>query len=311
MKTVPLGKTGEQVSAFCLGAMMFGSREDKETSYQLLDQYTAAGGTFIDTANIYARWIPGCGGGESETLLGEWMQARGNRQDLFIASKVGFHYSEQRLGLSARQIEAECEKSLRRLDIETIDLYYAHVDDPTTPLEESMEAFDRLVQAGKVRYLGASNYSAWRLEKARWISRTNDWAQFCCVQQRYSYLRPKPGADFSPQMAVNDDLLYYTRGEGVTLLAYSPLLSGAYTRQDRDFPPGYEGPDQTARLAALDEVTAATGATRNQVILAWMLHTDVIPLVAGSTEAQLAENLAALDFELSEETVDRLNQAGA
>lgn len=311
MKTVPLGRTGEQVSAFCLGAMYFGSRDDKETSVQLLDQYTAAGGTFIDTANIYAHWIQGFGGGESETLLGEWMRSRGHRQDLFIATKVGFQYSEQRIGLSARQIEAECEKSLRRMGIETIDLYYAHVDDPYTPLQETMEAFDRLVKAGKVRYLGASNYSAWRLEQARWVSRTNDWAEFCCIQQRYTYLRPKPGADFAPQMAANDDLLHYTRSEGVTLLAYSPLLGGAYTRQDREIPDGYAGPDQVARLVALDEVAGAYGVTRNQVILAWMHHMDVIPLIAGSTEAQLAENIAALEIKLAEEDVTRLNQAGA
>ncbi len=311
MRTVPLGRTGEQVSALCLGAMYFGTRNDGATSYRMLDQYVGAGGAFIDTANIYAHWVPGFRGGESETLLGQWMRERGHRDRLFIASKVGFGYGEVRRGLSARLIEAECEKSLRRLGVEAIDLYYAHVDDPITPLEETMEAFDRLVKAGKVRYVGASNYRAWRLEKARWISRTNGWAEFCCVQQRYTYLRPAPGASFEPQLAVNDDLLDYARREGVTLLAYSALLGGAYTREERNFPEQYAGLDAQARLAALDEVAEAHGATRNQIILAWMHHNDVIPLVAASTEAQMAENLGALDIALTDEEVERLNNARA
>jgi aryl-alcohol dehydrogenase-like predicted oxidoreductase len=311
MKTVQLGETGEQVSALCLGAMYFGSRNNEATSYRMLDQYIGAGGTFIDTANIYAHWVSGFHGGESETLLGRWMRERGNRERLFIASKVGFNYGEVRPGLTSRQIETECEKSLRRMGVETIDLYYAHVDDPLTPPEETMEAFDRLVQMGKVRYVGASNYRAWRLEKARWISRTNGWAEFCCVQQRYTYLRPRPGASFDPQLAANDDLLDYVRREGVTLLAYSVLLDGAYTREDRDFPEQYRGPDADARLAVLRQVAAAHDATPNQIVLAWMLHTHVIPLIAASTGAQMQENLAALEIKLTDDEVEQLNSASA
>lgn len=194
MRTVPLGNTGVDVSALCLGAMYFGTRNDERTSFELLDQYVAAGGTFIDTANIYAHWVEGGQGGESESLLGRWMKARGNRADLFLASKVGFNMPGVERGLTAAQIEAECEKSLRRMGVETIDLYYAHVDDRVTPLDETLAAFDRLVRAGKVRFIGASNYLAWRLEQAHWVSKTHDWASFCCVQQRYTYLRPKPGA---------------------------------------------------------------------------------------------------------------------
>jgi aryl-alcohol dehydrogenase-like predicted oxidoreductase len=314
MKTVPLGKSGVAVSEFCLGTMYFASRTDKTMSYRLLDQYAEAGGSFLDTANIYARWVPGYVGGESETLLGEWMRERNNRQKMFVASKVGFEYPDVERGLKVRQIEEECEKSLKRLGIDTIDLYYAHVDDRNTPMEETLAAFDRLVQAGKVRLIGASNFLAWRLEEARWVSQTNGWAEYCCIQQRYTYVRPKPGASFEPQLAANDDLLGYCQTWGMTMLAYSPLLSGAYTtRPDRPFDEQYLGPDTDARVTALKTVAEDIGVTLNQVVLAWMGQSDppVIPLVAGSTVEQMQENLGALEVELSAEQMAYLDEAGA
>jgi aryl-alcohol dehydrogenase-like predicted oxidoreductase len=313
MKQVALGDTGVSVSAICLGAMLFGSSIDRAASFQILDQYTDAGGWFIDTANIYAWWVGGCRGGESETLLGEWMRQRANRPRMFIATKVGFDYPGVERGLRARQIAAECEKSLRRLGTDYVDLYYAHVDDRTTPLEETLEAFDRLVKAGRVRFIGASNYLAWRLAEARWVSRVHGWAAYCCIQQRHTYLRPKPGASFDPQIAANEDLFDLCRTQGVTLLAYSPLLGGAYTRPDRPLDAQYLGPDTQARLAALRAVALETGATPNQVVLAWMLQSDppVIPLVAGSTIDQIHENLGALRLSLSAQQMERLNSASA
>jgi aryl-alcohol dehydrogenase-like predicted oxidoreductase len=139
------------------------------------------------------------------------MRERKNRAQMFIATKVGFGYPGVEQGLRAHQIETECEGSLKRLGIDTIDLYYAHVDDRNTPQEETLEAFDRLVKAGKVRLIGASNFLAWRLEEARWVSQTHGWAEYCCIQQRHSYVRPKPGGSFAPQIAANDDLLDYCR----------------------------------------------------------------------------------------------------
>ncbi|MBE7550539.1 MAG: aldo/keto reductase [Anaerolineales bacterium] len=312
MKTRPLGQTSVEVSVLCLGAMYFGTRTDEETSRQLLDQYLEAGGTFIDTANIYAHWIPGGNAGESEALLGRWMKERRNRQQLFLASKIGFQYPGVERGLKAEQIEAECDKSLKRLGVETIDLYYAHVDDRNTPLEETLAAFDRLVQAGKVRFIGASNYLAWRLEKAGWVSQVNHWAKFCCIQQRYTYLRVKHGASTDPQVVVNDDLLDFCRSEGLTLLAYSALLGGAYTRPDRPVPEVYLGPDSDARLAVLKRVTEETGATPNQVILAWMMRgqPSILPLIAASTPAQLQENIEALQLQLSAKQLEQLTTAG-
>lgn len=312
MKTYPLGHTGVEVSALCLGAMYFGTRNDEATSYQLLDQYVDAGGTFIDTANIYAHWVPGFQGGESETLLGRWLKERGNRQRLFIATKVGFELPGVERGLRAEQIEAECDKSLKRLGIDAIDLYYAHVDDRRTPLEETMAAFCRLVEAGKVRFIGASNFLAWRLAEANWVSRTHGWPEYCCVQQRHTYLRPRRGTTFEPQIAANDDLLDLCRTEGLTLLAYSVLLGGAYTRPDRPLPEQYYGPDSDARLTALRAVVEETGATPNQVILAWMMQGNpkVLPLIAASSSEQLSENLAALQLQLSPEQMTWLSSAG-
>lgn len=313
MRTVPLGNTGVQVSVFCLGTMYFGSSTDTTTSYQLLDQYVEAGGSFLDTANIYARWVPGYVGGESETLLGRWMRERNARSKLFLASKVGFEMPGVERGLRASQIEEECEKSLKRLGVDTIDLYYAHCDDRNTPVEETMEAFDKLVKAGKIRFIGASNFSAWRLEEARWVSQTHGWPEYCCIQQRYSYVRPKPGANFDPQVAANEDLLDYCKTRGITLLAYSPLLRGAYTRSDRPFPEQYVGPDTEARVAVLKAAAEEKRATANQIVLAWMIHSEpcVIPLVAASTTDQLRENLGALNIALGVDDMVRLNNASA
>ena len=295
--------------------MYFGTRNDEETSFQLLDIYLEAGGFFIDTANIYAHWVDGYKGYESEALLGRWMKARNNRSNLFIATKVGFEipaYGVQR-GLQASTIIQECEKSLRNMGVETIDLYYAHCDDLNTPLEETLEAFDKLVKAGKVRTIGSSNYMAWRLEQARWTSQAHGWGEFCCVQQRYTYLRPRPGASFYPQVVANEDMLNYCKCRPITLLAYAALLGGAYSRHDREIPPQYRGTDTEARLATLRKVAANRGITVNQVILIWMLQSNpfVLPLIAASTKEQLRENIQALDISLSEDEMKLLHDAGA
>ncbi len=315
MRTVPLGHTGEHVSALCLGAMYFGTRQDEATSFNLLDQYVDAGGTFIDTANIYAHWIDGFSGGESEALMGRWMKARGNRDQVFIATKVGFEYSGVTHGLSPRQIEQECDKSLKRLGIDTIDLYYAHVDDRETPLRDTLEAFNRLVESGKVRHIGASNYLAYRLERAHLLSKQEGWSDFCCVQQRHTYLQPRYGMKVvAAQESVSEELLDYVRGRGdFTLLAYSALLAGGYTRADRGVHETYSTPDNKARQLMLEAVAHETSATPNQVVLAWMMQNNppVLPLIAASTSAQLAENIGALDITLSADQVARLDGARA
>lgn len=296
--------------------MYLGTRQNEAESFALLDQYVDAGGTFIDSANIYAHWVSGFQGGESETVIGRWMAARGSRDRLVIASKVGFEYGDVPRTLRARQIETECEKSLRRLGVDTIDLYYAHVDDRHTPLHETLEAFHRLVQAGKARYIGASNYMTYRIERAHTLAKLNDWPQFCCVQQRYTYLQPRYGKRaVAAQENVTEELLDYVRARkgDFTLLAYAVLLAGAYTRADRAVPDEYDSPDNNARMLTLQAIAQASQATPNQIVLAWMMQSDppVLPLIAASTREQLAENLGALEVTLSAEQMERLNTASA
>jgi aryl-alcohol dehydrogenase-like predicted oxidoreductase len=241
------------------------------------------------------------------------MGKRGNRSSLFIASKVGFEMPGVRRGLRAEQIEQECEKSLKRLGTDCIDLYYAHRDDRDTPLEESLEAFYRLTKSGKIRHIGASNYTAWRLEQARGVSEHNGWMDYCCVQQRYTYLRPHAGARFDPQLAVNSDLLDFCEHRKKTLLAYTPLLEGSYIRKDKPLSQKYIGPDSKARLRALKSVVLECGAAVNQVVLAWMLRSipPVIPVFGASNEDQLRENIGALDVRMNQDQLNRLNRASA
>lgn len=298
MNELPLGDSGATVSALCLGTMFFGTTVDEETSFAVLDRYYDAGGRFFDTANNYAVWVDEGGGGESESLLGRWMRERGNRDDIFLATKVGGWHDE---GLGAKAIARGIEGSLERLGTDRVDLYYAHVEDRSVPLEETVGAFGELVAAGKVRHVGCSNHPAWRIERARGL----DGVRYCCVQQRYSYLRPRPGADFGRQLPASEELLDYCENEGVGLLAYSVLLGGAYTRDDRPLPEPYEA--DAGRLETLRAVAEETGATPNQVVLAWLLRGGVIPLIAASSEEQLAENLGALEVELSADQLERLD----
>ena len=166
MQLRPLGRSGLSVSPLCLGGNVFGWTADEATSHALLDRYAEAGGNFIDTANVYSSWVPGHMGGESESVIGRWLRASGQRDRMIVATKIGMDIPGLGKGLTRAQIERGAEDSLRRLQVDRIDLYYAHEDDPKTPLDESLAAFARLVRDGKVRAIGASNYSAERLDAA-------------------------------------------------------------------------------------------------------------------------------------------------
>ena len=312
MRKVRLGKSDVEVSVLCFGTDLIGSRNDRETSSRLLDLFHESGGSFIDTGNIYACWLPGCSGGESESAIGAWMKERGNRDRLAIATKIGFDYPGCEGRLSAREIESECEKSLKRLQTDRIDVYYAHRDDPETPLEETMEAFAKLVNAGKVRVIAASNLRVWRIAEANTLCQLRGWPEYVAIEQRHTYFRPRHGAGFGPQLAINDDVREYCRARNLTLIAYSILAQGAYTREDRPVPAQYAGPDADERLEELRAVARETGATLNQVIIAWMLQGDppILPIIAGSRPEQVRENLAALDVRLTGEQVERLTAAG-
>ena len=204
-----LGRSNLEVSALALGTDLIGSKIDRATSFALFDFYYGKGGNFLDTANFYASWLPGFHGGESETTIGAWMKERGNRNEMVVSSKLAFDYPGSAGGLSAGEIERECEKSLRRLQTDRIDLYYSHRDDRETALEETMKAFDRLIHAGKIRAIGASNLPVWRIAQANAIARANGWNQYSVVEQRYTYLRPRYGADFGPQIFLSEDLKDY------------------------------------------------------------------------------------------------------
>ncbi len=312
MKKFMLGETGVEVSALALGGDMIGSKIDRQASFQLLDFYREKGGTFLDTANFYASWFPGCKGGESETTLGLWMKERKNRDEMVIASKLAFDYPGCAGGLSATEIQRECEKSLKRLQTDRIDIYQAHRDDPETALEETMEAFDALVKAGKVRVIGASNLSVWRIAEANTISRINNWSRYSVVEQRYTYLRPRHGADFGPQIFIKEDLKEYAQTRGIALIGYSVLLQGAYMRPDRELPAQFAGPDSDERLHMLKAVSEEAGCSLGQAVIAWMRQSSppILPIIAGSKIEQLRENIAALDITLTADQMIRLDSAG-
>jgi len=289
--------------------MYFGSRIDKETSFQLLDRYYDAGGRFIDTANNYATWLDGFKEPRSERLLGEWMAERDNRDELFLATKLGFTYGDVPRGLSPELIRQEHRKSLDRLGVDTVDLLYAHVDDFETPQSTTMREFHRLVTDGTVRSLGASNFLAWRVQRANAIAEHEGWTSFSCVQPRYSYLIPNRGAEFGPQVPATDELVDYCDRNGLTVLPYSPLLGGTYGRDDRPLPEQYVNTENELKLGIVREVADAHGVDGNQVVLAWLAHSDPVrvPVLGCSTVEQLDANLNAFDLDLSSGEMRRLN----
>jgi aryl-alcohol dehydrogenase-like predicted oxidoreductase len=322
--------TRREVSVLSLGAMLMGSRTDEATSLAILDRFVEAGGTFIDTSDNYAFWINGTQGGESEELLGRWRRSRGVGDEIFIATKVGarplapeagFVDSSGRMvpleGLSAKVIRESAERSLERLGVSRLDLLYAHIEDPSVPLAETVEGFGSLVSEGLVGLLGVSNHWAWRVEQSRALAAAAGVPGYEVLQYSYSYLRRRadvrsPWSPDGPIGVVGGDLLSYLRSsDGLTLVAYSPLLKGAYVRADRDLGAEFDHAGTAPRLEALRSVTAETGATANQVVLAWLIGGElpVIPLVGASSVAQLNESLEAVELELSAEQRARLDEA--
>jgi len=309
-----------------LGTMWFGTRTDEATAFAILDRYVAAGGNFIDTSNNYLFFVNGTQGGESETVLGRWRASRGIGDEIVMATKVGARpiapatgWDTPHEGLSRAAIREASARSRERLGVERIDLYYAHVTDQTgVPLEEQVSAFGELVADGTVGLLGLSNHWAWQVERARGLAAAAGSARADVLQYHHTYLRMRTDiADrrWSPdgEIGVADgSILSYLRAEpGTTLVAYSPLLGGAYTRPDKELWPAYDHPGTHARLEALDQVVKETGATANQVVLAWLIGGDlaVVPLLGASSVAQLDESLAAVDLELSAEQRQLLDGA--
>jgi len=305
-----------QVSVLSLGAMRFGTVTDEATSFAILDRYVAAGGNFIDTSNNYLYFVNGTRGGESEALLGRWRASRGIGDEIVIATKVGARPitpaagpGTPREGLSRAAILKASEDSRERLGVQRIDLYYAHIPDQTgVGLQEQVAAFGQLVADGRVGLLGLSNHWAWQVERARGLAAAAGTARADVLQYHHTYLRMRtdiPDLRLSPDGeigAADGSILSYLRTEpGMTLVAYSPLLNGAYTRPGKDLDRAYDHPGTRARLQALDQVVKETGATANQVVLAWLIGGElpVVPLIGASSVAQLDESLAAVDLQLS------------
>jgi aryl-alcohol dehydrogenase-like predicted oxidoreductase len=336
MRTVELGRTGEQVSQLSLGCMLMGTETDEKSSFEMLDRYLAAGGSFLDTADCYAWWTGrDRRGGESEALLGRWFARSGRRDEVFLATKGSAVVTgldrvwadptepdwevarRQFVGAGADTLRHALDGSLRRLGTDHVDLYYVHVDDRSTPLEETLAALAELVAAGKARHIGWSNVRTWRLERIRQLCERNGWPAPVAVQQQHSYLRRRAG--LSHVSIVDDEQLDYLRAhDDLTLVAYSPILKGIYDdpakRQGHWAMEPYEGPDAAARIAVLTELAAEVGVTPNQLVLAWLLHQDaptMIPLIGPRTLDQFDAALPALDVKLTAEQLARLDAAGA
>lgn len=299
---------GLQVSPVALGAMDFGTTTSKEDAFAVLDAFLDMGGNFIDTSNNYAHWNGT--GDESETLLGEYFASRKCRDSIVLATKVGFDRHGKGQGLKKEQIEYWIDESLHKLKTDYIDLYYAHTDDPTTPLEETMDAFHRLIEKGKVRHLGGSNYDTWRFAEANAVAQT----PYTVMQQWFTYLHPR--ADIAPQYtfneATNRERLRYLTSKNIPLVAYSCLAKGGYENPARL-------PDELIsgeRLAFLKTMAKEKGVSASALAVAWMVNLHrcegfprVIPLFGSSKVEHFATNFLGAELPLSNDELDQLNNA--
>lgn len=312
-----LGRTGLKVSELCLGTMQFGWTADETTSHEILTTAVDEGINFIDTADVYSRWVEGNPGGVSETIIGDWMQKSGiDRSKIVLATKVRGVMGEgpNDEGLSRSHIMVAVENSLRRLKTDYIDLYQTHWFDERTPIEETLSAMDDLVRQGKVRYVGCSNYPAWRLMQSLWYAERENVARFDCIQPHYSLVHR---AEFERELAE------VCRTYGIGVIPYSPLGGGFLTGKYK--PDGPEVDSDRANgvqrhfsdrnwqlLEKMQEIGTANGKkTISQVALSWLLSDPLItsPIIGPRTMDQLHNNLGVVGFRLSEQEKQLLDQA--
>jgi len=310
-----LGSTGFDVAPLAFGGNMFGWTADEPTSFRLLDAFVAAGFNLIDTADSYSRWAPGHRGGESESIIGRWIAQRGRHDDVVIATKVG---SDMGLGykcLRADYIVQAAEQSLRRLQVDALDLYQSHWDDDKTTFDETLEAYTRLMKQGKVKAIGASNLTAERLAQALATSRQHGYPRYATLQPHYNlYERASfegPLEDLCEREHIGV-ITYFSLGAG--------FLTGKY-RTDADFAKSPRGagmqkfmnPRGMRILAALEEVAQRSNATMAQIALAWLMHRSSVtaPIASATSVAQLDELMAAARLPLDADAIDALNQASA
>ena len=313
MKKRKLGNSGLEVSKLALGGNVFGWTVDEPTAVRLLDAFVAAGGNLIDTADVYSIWVPGHKGGESETVLGNWLKRDGNRKKVLIATKVGKEMGPDKKGLSKSYIPRAAEDSLRRLQTDTIDLYQSHADDPETPLEESLEAYAQLIRQGKVRAIGASNYNAERLSMALQVSEQHGYPVYQSLQPLYNlYDRAEYETELEP----------FCLEKGLGVIPYFPLASGFLTgkyRSEKDLSGSARADivrkyldDRGFRiLDALDQVARQYHSAPATVALAWLIARPGItaPIASATSLDQLNELMKSTALELDPSAVKLLNRA--
>lgn len=310
-----LGASGLEISPLVLGGNVFGWTADKAASFRILDRFAERGGVMIDTADVYSAWVSGHQGGESESVIGEWLRTSGKRDQVLISTKVGMLPGEGGEKLAPTRIAAAAEASLQRLGIETIDLYFAHQDDEEVPQEEVLAAFGTLIDAGKIRALGASNFHAMRLKSALDLAAKEGLPHFRVLQPEYNLVSRRKFEGELQDLCVTHNLgviPYYGLASG--------FLTGKY-RSEADLAKSVRGGGMAkllagkggAVLAAMDEVAAETSATLAQIALAWLAAQDGVtaPIASATSVEQLDELIGAWDVELSRDQRDRLTAAGA
>jgi aryl-alcohol dehydrogenase-like predicted oxidoreductase len=314
MEKRELGKSGIKVAPFCFGGNVFGWTIDEPTSFKLLDAFVDSGLDFIDTADVYSAWAHNGVGGQSETIIGNWLKNRGKRDDVIIATKVGKPMGEGKKGLSAKYINQAVEDSLNRLQTDYIDLYQSHDDDQNTPLEETLETYDQLIKAGKVRAIGASNYMGARLQEALKVSKDHGFAAYQTLQPEYNlYERAGYEQDLEPVILENN----------IGVITYFSLASGFLTgkyRSEDDLNKSKRGAGIKkylndrghSILNALDQVASQYNATPAAVSLAWLIARPGItaPIASATSVEQLSEITKAVELNLSAESTELLDKAG-
>jgi aryl-alcohol dehydrogenase-like predicted oxidoreductase len=313
MKKRKLGNTGLEIAPLVFGGNIFGWTVDQSPSFKLLDAFVAAGFNSVDTADMYSKWVPGHTGGESETIIGEWIKRSGNRDKIMIATKVGMDMGEGRKGLSKTHILRSAEESLKRLQTDYIDLYQSHTDDAETPFEETLGAYAQLIKEGKVRAIGASNYKADRLAAALEASRKSGLPAYQTLQPNYSLIE---------RAEYESTLEPLCEKEGLGVINYFPLAAGFLTgkyRSERDATGKARARNVTKYLNergfkildALDRVAQKFNATPAGISLAWLLARPSItaPIVSATNADQFKDLVASVDLALDRESIELLNRA--
>ena len=301
---ITLPQTPLQVHPLCLGGNVFGWSADEKNSEEVLSYFVDHGGNFVDTADMYSQWGEGHVGGESETIIGNWMKKRANRSSVIVATKVA--KLDTRPGLSAKNIAAACDDSLRRLKTDYIDLYYAHQDDPDTPIEETLQAFDNLVKAGKVRYIAASNFSAERLQQSIDIAKSQGWARYVAAQDHYNLLERGYESALRPTVEGNEmaQIPYFGLARGFLTGKYRPGLKIESVRAAGVA--AYQNDRGWKLLGALDELAKHHHTSVAAISLAWLRAQPTVtaPIASARNIEQLAEIMPII--ELSSEELQEL-----